>query len=862
MRSIDRLESARRALTAALLALGLSACGGGNGDAPGDAVTPSGYTLAVDPPALTLGRGREAWLNVSVTREAGFDAAIEVTLNQPPEGVSAGTLVLAAGIDSGPLPIRLAADLADTSLRLDVQASSGEVSRSAASTLTVSAPKPYAQQLIAAALQAGRIDDATALLYRAYALFGDARLPDAYIGAGSVEEDNRVFEEIRLRLAEFTPERQAELRAFIVRPTDARSVWQFGAASGPNAQPAGLRTAAAGLQRPLALPPESCTAQPDGAWVSKLSSQYRVRVWMQCGPAPITDAVVQRFIDATLAVLEKVYVPMTAMLGEPRGDLAEGGDGAIDFYIVHDSGSVRRRGQDFTPSGLGVTYNSVPFVGNSASAFVLLPRSTLLLPNAHTTIIHEFFHVLQNAHNAFLSSPKGCAGDACHWHWFGEASAAWAGAHFDRTLWSSGRAAFAASSFRLAGVFQPSDAALNAADDGSQHDYSAFIWPYFVEQETRGTAFMTQIWNGLGSVDTFEAADDIVDRAYPFNANFPRFALRNLNHEFKPGGPLPDNERYLSLDPAEFKAADNKEPPYLPGTLVAGSGYSQPLELDNLSARYVRLTVNGTTIRKVVLDTGGLAPGGSLVTQALIRTSQGWVAKPVDLVNGKTVFCFDLGPSTESVRGSFEQVVLVLSNHALRKGEKITGDLKAMPTATPCATVWEGTIKQIIRNDTSIGTTTITTTADVTFEFDDAAPARPGEVAFRLRNGTWTFDLRTDVFGRNPPCRGFASGAGELPLATYRPLVPSGTSAGLTIFPAALLYSGGGLSVVPVTATDNCNDRNVDVVTFDPAYTLFWWNETSVGELSADGKSINRSYKGSPNDVTYEIHLEKKASGN
>lgn len=857
----------RRFLSVAALALASACGGGGNGgslEPPVAAGTPPAYTLSIDPPALTVGQGREAWLSVTVTRDAGFDGAIEVTLNQPPAGVLADTLVLEAGIDSGPLPIRLAADLATGSvLTLDVKASSGELIRSATSTLTVSLPQPHAQAALAAALQAGSIDYGTSLLYRAYALFGDARLPDAYLGAGSVEEDNLLFEEIRLRLAEFPSERQAELRAFIVRPTDARSVWNGAPLASGREQPAQVR------EQRAALPPESCASLPDGAWVSKLSSKYSVRVWMQCGPAPITDAVVQRLIDATLAVLEKVYVPMTDMLGPPRSDLGEGGDGAIDFYIVHDSGSVRRSAKNFTPAGLGVTYSSVPFVGNRTSAFVLLPRSTLLLPNAHTTIIHEFFHVLQNAHNAFLYGPKGCVDDACKWHWFGEASAAWAGAYFDRTLWSVGRAAYVASYYRYAGIFQPSDAALNATDDGSKHDYSAFIWPYFVEQETKSTAFMTQIWNGLSGIDTFEAADDVINAAYPFALNFPRFAVRNLNHEFAPGGPLPKSERFVNLDPAQFKTADNKEPPYLPGDLVAESAYSQPLELANLSARYVRLTINGTNIRKVVLDTGGLAPGGSLVTQALILTTTGWVAKPVDLVNGKTVFCFDLGPSTESVRGSFEEIVLVLSNHALRKGERITGDLKAMPTATPCATVWEGTIESTRNVPLPGGTLEITSSAQMAFAFDKTNSDSVSQ-AFQVRAGNYTYRAYYDFSQRNPPCRTVQTAAGSMHAQGESVDLSDGSTAGVL---ATFVSSDGRpqytnasvLTFTTLTEVSNCNGRNVDITTLLPMSTMaLWVLEQQVYDIKENGTTMQdtRSISNGTATSKYTWLLTKKASGN
>lgn len=78
-----------------------------------------------------------------------------------------------------------------------------------------------------------------------------------------------------------------------------------------------------------------------------------------------------------------------------------------------------------------------------------------------------------------------------------------------------------------------------------------------------------------------------------------------------------------------------------------------------------------------------------------------------------------------------------------------------------------------------------------------------------------------------------------------------------------MTLSGGGLSVVEVTTTDNCNASHVDVTTVDPMYTHFWWNEqTPGGEISADGNSIRRMYRTmAPNYVTYDIRLDKKPEG-
>lgn len=848
------------------LALLLAACGGGDGggDGPGGTIPSAAFRLTTAPANLTVGQGQEALIEVNIQRDAGFTEPVQVTLNPPVAGITADTLVLSGSQARGLLPVRVSTDLAVGSVvKLDVAGTASGTRRIASSTLSVSAPQAYAQVNIATALDAGTLDYGTALLYRAYALFGDKRLPEAYRGAGSLEEDNGLFDEIRLGFAALPIAAQATLRPFTVRPADPRSVWNAGAAAltAPTHRPTIL---AVGRQ---AASPSTCPAAAAGSWISQRSASHPLRVWAQCRGNAANDADNVLMIAATLTLLDKIYTSMTGVMGEPLLDL-EGDDNAIDIYIVDDDSYVYRQEDSFKPKGLGTTYWSLPETpaGRGRSAFVTFPRSLFFSGRFHNTVIHEFFHVLQKAHNAEFSTVEVPGKPNAHeLHWFIEASAAWASAHFDRKLapWDSGRGAYNDAHFRFKNVFLPSFEALNAAKDlrsSSKHDYSAYIWPYFVEQKTGSTDFMKKIWIGLENIDSFAAADKVIDGIYPFAANFKHFALRNINTELMPGDPLPEKLRYVDLDKDQFKD-DKAEPPYLRGTLAANQDYSQDFELKNLSARYVRLNVADASpaIRKVVVDVSGLQPASELDVQALVRTDDGWVAEPIDIKPDKVTFCFDKGPTTPVVRGSFKEILLIISNHAIAKGSDISGTLKVQPKSVPCATLWEGTINQVTRLETAISTSTYTSNVNVVFEFDDAADVEVGNVPFRLKSGRFTWDVLHDIFGRNPPCRTTVTGAGALPLAPYQPFVPSGTSAGMNTFSEAPpQYSGHGLSVVSVTQVSNCNDRNVDVITVDPTFTLSWW--LSTGPISADGKNIRHTYS-TPEGVSYDIRLDRKTEG-
>ena len=857
----------------------LAACGGGDGTAAGDGAAPPpsgsapspGFTLTVGPAALAVGRGQDAMLEITITRDAGFADAVRITVT-PEAGIAADPLLLSPLQSRGMLPVRVAAELAAGSVhRLEVVAASTGASHSAQSNLTVTAPEPASQQLIAAARTAGTLDDGTALLYRAYALLGDKRLPDAYLGSGSLEEDNGLFVEIRRRLAGLPAGAQAALQPFIVRPADARSVW--------NAAPATPAALSQGKNmRLLAVSPAACPAGPAaaGVWISKRSATHAVRVWVQCTAVPAENADGLALIDAGLAVLDKVYAPMTAPpMGAPLPDL-EGGDNAIDFYLVDDSSYVFRRGGNWRPLGLGTTYNDdaeAAVDGSHAnSAFVTVPRSVAHGPRFHNTLIHEFFHVLQKAHNAdFSVTATGTL------HWFVEASATWASAHFDRTEapWPDGRGAWLDAHRRFKAHFQPTtDEALNAS--GSPHDYSAYIWPYFVEQETSGPAFMATIWSALDGVTTFAEADHAIDRAYPFATSFKRFAMRNLNSEFLPGDPLPRAKRYVALDPEQF--TDDNSPPdqIVEGTLVADRVYVQSLALKSLSARYLRLTVAGEVtppVRKIKIDTTQLQAAGGVDIQALLLTQNGWLAQPLDITENTATFCFDTGPATVSVRGSFQQIVFVVSNHAFAPGANVVGDLKIEPSSQPCATVWDGSVDMTatvnVPNAGGSANFTYASTAKLTFELDptSTAPLRP----FRLRAGSYVYREVRDIVDNIASCHYVVTSAGPL----RRALSDSDRSAGAatgTLFtfespadplPQYRLGETIGMFVGfgPSTEVHTCTLGGSGTSTA-PAQQFFLWQAHGNYDITAGGTEMRGTYSfdNGGGTTTYRWLLTKKSS--
>src|SRR3954453_23248004 len=133
-------------------------------------------------------------------------------------------------------------------------------SSAAPSSVGASSPPPLAgdssQSLISAELTSGAIDLATSLELRAFALFGDPRLPERYDGTGSAGEDGALFEDIATILETLADDQRTEPAKYLLRPTDPNS--PFGAAA-----VAGGRIALARANVTLAQD-EGATQCPDG----------------------------------------------------------------------------------------------------------------------------------------------------------------------------------------------------------------------------------------------------------------------------------------------------------------------------------------------------------------------------------------------------------------------------------------------------------------------------------------------------------------------------------------------------------------------------------------------------------------------
>ncbi|MEY2478688.1 MAG: hypothetical protein QOG87_4003 [Actinomycetota bacterium] len=435
------------------------------------------------------------------------------------------------------------------------------------------------QELIAKALAAGEITWAQSMLYRAYALFWDPRLPQEFDGIGSTGEDD-FFTEARLRFAELDADTQAELAPFLERPTSPQG---YGCPLTSNGQPV--------------------------TWQDSGAANPHFKVWA-CGTGDAANDIAK-----VVATLDDVYPAMAdpAAMGPALTDAGTASDGAdprIDVYLL-DVVPTRLRGSVQKPiEGLAAAAISAddPFVGSTASSYLMIGRPRLgNRAGLRRTVIHELFHAQQYAHNYAITTthPTGTP-------WFFEASAAWAEWQFFRSASPLVHGDYFTSGFRTAPEL-PLELPTTAAGSAAQmlHARWAYLWPFFMQQEAGGDpAPVFGTWKAVASATTWNEFHAAVDKQLQSATTFRDFTVRNLNLDLGPGiGTL-----YRDLDP-EFPTGSS---PTLntdsaitqPGTVVQPIGGPEADGLPSLSAQYDQVLVGTqSNTRTLTLDFTGVPKG-------------------------------------------------------------------------------------------------------------------------------------------------------------------------------------------------------------------------------------------------------------
>jgi hypothetical protein len=233
--------------------------------------------------------------------------------------------------------------------------------------------------------------------------------------------------------------------------------------------------------------------------------------------------------NAALAIAEPEYEPMTSVMGAPLADClprpactAHGG-GKISIYLLHPGQTVTRGGGP--PHGLssnedGVEWSSASAGPVSSSGYILMHRGMAEADPAlfKSVVVHEFFHVLTDHYNnSDDCSPHG--GN----YWFVETSAKWA-----ESYWARPTAPDYVYDYFTKFQQNPD---ISLTDNVHRNKYAAFIWPYFMQQQTGGAGVIAETWRAMANARTCSQMTEAMNSVYPFADHFKDFAVENFDTE-------------------------------------------------------------------------------------------------------------------------------------------------------------------------------------------------------------------------------------------------------------------------------------------------------------------------------------------
>jgi hypothetical protein len=534
---------------------------------------------------------------------------------------------------------------------------------------------PTAADLIEADRARGLIDEPTALLYRVYAIFGDPRLPQPYASAPASEDGAGLYA-AQEALATLPETVAAELRPYLVRPTDPTSVFhdirgQTSAADAPGVMAlAAYHPLPATPYMPASAPAVVECNQVNG-WGYALGAAH-FKVWGECGNAT-DDAEIQ----LVAAVVDELWADEAAYLDrEPLPDAGrpvpdewlndQGGDTRIDIYLVNPcvtrAGACRGVARGILASTLATPPKLLRDNVGVTSSYILVPRgATANQLKFRATMAHELFHAFQNAMN--LDGTR----DGNDWHWFVEASAVWA-------EW-----AFVPSAAPVAvAVYFPwsQDTPFALSSNRSENEYWSFTWPLFMDEEA-GFDSVAKAWHAIEGKVGPEALNQAIDGELSFRDNFHVFAMRTWNKELGIGDPMDPLLPEPPTGPTRLQPggpqrhADITLLPSPPGDLVHDVSESIP----GLDAAYSRFEVD-PDVGQLILDFNGLFPPAAQDRDALVKIrDKGWEHR--ELEPGPTTWCMD-NPDDD-----VEELIVIISNHEFDE-TTIEGDWSIQSPLEPC----------------------------------------------------------------------------------------------------------------------------------------------------------------------------------
>jgi len=403
---------------------------------------------------------------------------------------------------------------------------------------------PTSDQLIDEALERGEIDSETALTYKVFAAFGDARLPAVYQGDDQSLVDSHIVAEVLYRYDSLSAATQAILNPFLIPP----------AYEGSWAEP--LPAAASLSPQAARREPPPCGVLAWTDWTYKDGAHARVW-WRKANKENEAKA------DAFIASLDFFIWPaLTALMGhEPLSDAlvsCSGGSEKLDIYL--DSSIAKSTAPSHSQPGCKET-----------------PAYIVLNPGRPNSILaHEFMHTIQWGYKPLL----GCVFPG-EYAWLVEATAQWAMDY----VYPKDNIEHRTAAWFFRRIPEPYLELTN-----KEHEYGAYLFFLYLVRSLKDPGLVKRAWDKTAGMDSLGAVNDAIPGG--FESVWAQFARDNVN--------VPPFDYYkqwdgLTVRPISFDS---------PKSVMGAGTWRMSANVPHLGLVYQRFIFSGDNARLVTFFNG------------------------------------------------------------------------------------------------------------------------------------------------------------------------------------------------------------------------------------------------------------------
>ncbi len=325
-------------------------------------------------------------------------------------------------------------------------------------------------ELIDQAVETGQISAEQGLIYKAFAVWGDPRLPDQYKGADDENAGDRVMREITEKKDTLSSSAWNTLMPFFQPPTETGSWWQ-------------MRHSAGIVQSTMV-----------NSWQFVSAAETHIKIFYWTGEPDFARqaGVIKAAVDGKIWPDEKKLMNREPKYG--TGDFTTVNIYLWNSYAKQDGTVVPfsgTRGVTLAPD-CADTYSWI-YINNTRV------DGDATHPGMLQTVAHELFHAFQNSYAMVSCSP---------YDWLSEATAKWV----EDFVYPDANSEQPYAVSYLDFAYQRLD------KTGNNHEYGAYLLPYYITKITGDDITVRRMWE-----NSEKYANSYVSVREALPASFPNF---------------------------------------------------------------------------------------------------------------------------------------------------------------------------------------------------------------------------------------------------------------------------------------------------------------------------------------------------